>query len=103
MPSVVNIYTSKEIRQRQPLVDDPILRRFFPGLEEGEPRRATSLGSGVIVSSEGYVLTNNHVVEDADDIQLVLADGRRMRARRARQRSRSPISRCSRSTARTCR
>jgi Do/DeqQ family serine protease len=80
MPSVVNIYTSKEVRHRPPLADDPILRRFFPGLEESEPRRATSLGSGVIVSSEGYVLTNNHVVEEADDIELVLADGRRMRA-----------------------
>ena len=80
MPSVVNIYTSKEVRHRPPLTDDPILRRFFPGLEDNEPRRATSLGSGVIVSSEGYVLTNNHVVEEADDIELVLADGRRMRA-----------------------
>jgi len=80
MPSVVNVYTSKEVRQRNPLVDDPLMRRFFPGLSEGEPRRATSLGSGVIVSSEGYVLTNNHVIEGADDIQLVLADGRRLRA-----------------------
>lgn len=80
MPSVVNIYTGKEVRRRQPLLDDPILRRFFPGLDTGEPRRATSLGSGVIVSSEGYVLTNNHVVEEADDIEIVLADGRRMRA-----------------------
>src|SRR6266404_4707776 len=76
MPSVVNVYTSKEVRQRNPLLDDPLMRRFFPGLSEGEPRRATSLGSGVIVSSEGYVLTNNHVVEEADDIELVLADGR---------------------------
>jgi len=80
MPSVVNIYTSKEVRQRNPLLDDPVLRRFFPDLSDGEPRRATSLGSGVIVSSEGYVLTNNHVIEGADDIQLVLADGRRLRA-----------------------
>ena len=80
MPSVVNVYTSKEVRQRNPLLDDPLLRRFFPGLSEGEPRRATSLGSGVIVGSEGYVLTNNHVIEGADDIQLVLADGRRLRA-----------------------
>jgi serine protease DegQ len=78
--SVVNIYTSKEVRQRNPLLDDPVIRRFFPGLPDGEPRRASSLGSGVIVSSEGFVLTNNHVIEDADDIQLVLADGRRMRA-----------------------
>ena len=80
MPSVVNVYTSKEIRQRNPLADDPLLRRFFPGLGEGEARRATSLGSGVIVSSEGFVLTNNHVIDGADDIQLVLADGRRLRA-----------------------
>ena len=80
MPSVVNVYTSKEVRQRNPLLDDPLLRRFFPGLDSGEARRATSLGSGVIVSSEGYVLTNNHVIEGADDIQLVLADGRRLRA-----------------------
>ncbi|TMG80542.1 MAG: trypsin-like serine protease [Betaproteobacteria bacterium] len=80
MPSVVNVYTSKEVRQRNPLLDDPLLRRFFPGLSEGETRRATSLGSGVIVSGEGYVLTNNHVIEGADEIQLVLADGRRLRA-----------------------
>jgi len=80
MPSVVNVYTSKEVRQRSPLADDPLLRRFFPGLEGGEARRATSLGSGVIVSQEGYVLTNNHVIDGADDIQLVLADGRRLRA-----------------------
>jgi serine protease DegQ len=82
MPAVVNIYTSKEMRQRNPLLDDPMLRRYFPDLADKVPRqRATSLGSGVIVSSEGYVLTNNHVIEGADDIQLVLADGRRLKAR----------------------
>jgi serine protease DegQ len=82
MPSVVGIYTSKEMRQRSPVVDDPLLRRYFPDLAERLPRqRATSLGSGVIVSPEGYVLTNNHVIEGADDIQLVLADGRRVGAR----------------------
>jgi len=80
MPSVVNIYTSKEVRQRRPLMDDPVFRRFFPGLGEPETRRANSLGSGVIVSSEGYVLTNNHVIEEADDIQIVLSDGRRLHA-----------------------
>jgi serine protease DegQ len=82
MPAVVGIYTSKEMRQRGALQDDPLLRRYFPDLAERLPRqRATSLGSGVIVSSEGYVLTNNHVIEGADDIQLVLADGRRIGAR----------------------
>jgi len=80
MPSVVNVYTSKEIRQRRPLMDDPVLRRFFPGLGEEETHRANSLGSGVIVSSGGYVLTNNHVIEEADDIQIVLSDGRRLHA-----------------------
>ena len=58
MPSVVGIYTSKEMRQRSPIADDPLLRRYFPDLAERLPRqRATSLGSGVIVSPEGYILT----------------------------------------------
>ena len=82
MPSVVGIYTSKELRQRSPLVDDPVLRRYFPDLAERLPRqRATSLGSGVIVSAEGYILTNNHVIEGADDIRIVFADGRQASAR----------------------
>ena len=81
MPSVVNIYTSKEMRGRNPLPDE-VLRRYFPELAERLPaQRATSLGSGVIVASDGYVLTNNHVIEGADDIQLVLNDGRRIDAK----------------------
>ena len=89
MPAVVNIYTSKEMRQRNPLLDDPLLRRYFPDLADRLPRqRATSLGSGVIVSPEGYVLTNNHVIEGADDIQLVLADGRAAQGARPRHRPR---------------
>ncbi len=82
MPAVVNVYTSKEMRQRSPLVDDALLRRYFPDLADRVPRqRVTSLGSGVIVSPEGYVLTNHHVIEGADDIELVLNDGRRLTAR----------------------
>ena len=82
MPAVVNIYTTKEMRGRSVMPDDRVLRRYFPDLAERLPRqRATSLGSGVIVASDGYVLTNHHVVEGADDIQLVLADGRRITAR----------------------
>ena len=81
MPAVVNLYTSKEVRTRNPLAEDPLFRRYFPELDRGTARRQTSLGSGVIVSPEGYVLTNHHVIEGADDIQLVLADGRRVSAR----------------------
>jgi serine protease DegQ len=82
MPSVVNIYTSKELPGRNALSDDTLLRRLFPELAGSlAPRRATSLGSGVIVAREGYVLTNHHVIDGADDIQLVLADGRRIGAR----------------------
>jgi serine protease DegQ len=82
MPAVVNIYTSKAVRSRNPLLDDSILRRYFPELAERTPtHRATSLGSGVIVAPEGYVLTNHHVIDGADDIELVLADGRELHAK----------------------
>lgn len=78
MPSVVNIYTSKAIKKkRSPLLDDPLLRRFFGDRLDGqENQRAASLGSGVIVSGQGYIVTNNHVVESADEIQVALSDGR---------------------------
>ena len=76
MPSVVNIYTSKVVRQpRSPLYDDPLLRRFFGDIGEAPPERVASLGSGVIVSSQGHVLTNNHVIEAADEIAVVLPGG----------------------------
>ncbi len=78
MPAVVNIYTSKDMRQRSPLIDDALMRRYFPDLARIPNQRVTSLGSGVIVSPDGFVLTNHHVIEGADDIQLVLHDGRRI-------------------------
>jgi serine protease DegQ len=81
MPTVVNIYSSKALPARSTVPDDSPLRRFFPGLGEPPGRRATSLGSGVIVSADGYVLTNHHVVDGADDIQLVLNDGRQIKAK----------------------
>ena len=82
MPSVVNIFSSKEVRtQRHPLLNDPIFRRFFGDQLPDEAQRASSLGSGVIVSSGGYVLTNHHVVEAADEIEVALADGKKLLAK----------------------
>jgi len=81
-PSVVNIFTSKEIQTpRHPLLNDPIFRRFFGDQVPEESQRASSLGSGVIVSSSGYVLTNHHVVEAADEIEVALADGKKLLAK----------------------
>ena len=81
MPSVVNIFTSKEVRvPGNPLMDDPLFRRFF-GEPRGQTRRSVSLGSGVIVSPEGYILTNHHVIEAADEIEVALSDGRKSLAR----------------------
>jgi len=81
-PSVVNISTSKEIRSpRHPLLNDPIFRRFFGEQLPDEAQRATSLGSGVIVSTGGYILTNHHVVEAADEIEVGLHDGRKLLAK----------------------
>jgi serine protease DegQ len=79
---VVNVSTSKEIKsQRHPFIDDPLFRHFFGDQFEDEPQRAVSLGSGVIVSSKGYILTNHHVVEAADEITVTLADGKVLKAK----------------------
>jgi len=81
-PSVVNVSTSKEIRSpRHPLLNDPVFRRFFGDQLPDEAQRASSLGSGVIVSTSGYVLTNHHVVEAADEIEVTLADGKKLLAK----------------------
>ena len=84
MPAVVNILTMQvPKRGAHPLARDPFFKRFFgdrdPGLDDDDLRN--SLGSGVIVSHEGYVLTNNHVVEGADEIEVVLTDGRKAPAK----------------------
>jgi serine protease DegQ len=79
MPAVVNILTSKALRETHPLLKDPFFRRFF-GDKLPPDEQLASLGSGVIVSTDGYILTNYHVVEAADEIEVGMADGRKARA-----------------------
>ena len=79
MPSVVNIYTSKASREAHPLLKDPLFRRFF-GDRAPQSEQLASLGSGVIVSSDGYIVTNFHVIDGADAIEVGLADGRKAAA-----------------------
>ncbi|MES2538105.1 MAG: Do family serine endopeptidase [Pseudomonadota bacterium] len=82
MPSVVNIFTTKEARQpKNPFMDDPFFRRFFGDRQGEQEEKQFSLGSGVVVSPLGYILTNNHVVEAADEIEIALADGRKASAK----------------------
>lgn len=83
MPSVVNIFTTKAARQTShPLSNDPLFRHFFGDADPGQQDdKQFSLGSGVIVSPEGYILTNNHVIESADEIEVALADGRKVSAK----------------------
>jgi len=81
MPSVVNIFTSKEVKVPHPFMDEPMFRRFFGDQFDGDTQHSSSLGSGVIIGPEGYILTNHHVIEAADEIELALADGRKAPAK----------------------
>src|SRR5690606_12032995 len=81
-PAVVNIASRTRVAVRNPYFDDPMFRRFFGMPNLPRERVQQSLGSGVIVDArKGYVLTNNHVVEGADDITVTLADSRAVKAR----------------------
>ncbi|MCZ2158585.1 DegQ family serine endoprotease [Bartonella sp. 220] len=77
VPSVVNIYAARQIRARSPFEGDPFFEQFFGRFQNNRPlRRQSSLGSGVIVDARGLIVTNYHVIKDADEIKVALSDGR---------------------------
>ena len=81
LPSVVHIFTSQEVRSpKHPFLNDPLFRHFFGDRFGEDSQRRSGLGSGVVVSRDGYVLTNNHVIESADAIEIASNDGQRYKA-----------------------
>jgi Do/DeqQ family serine protease len=90
-PAVVNVYAAKTVSTRNPLFDDPIFRRFFgiPGGSGEQVQR--SLGSGVLIDAAGLVVTNNHVIEGADQLKVSLADKREFEAELVLKDSRSDL------------
>jgi Do/DeqQ family serine protease len=90
-PAVVNVYAAKMVQNRNSLLDDPIFRRFFgvPGQQPEQMQR--SLGSGVMVDPSGLVVTNNHVIEGADQVKVSLSDKREFEAEIVLKDSRSDL------------
>ena len=81
-PAVVNIFTTQKVKQmNHPLLSDPVFREFFGNQVPQQPQNENSLGSGVIVRADGYILTNNHVIAQAEHIVVALHDGRRAEAK----------------------
>ncbi|THB75380.1 MAG: PDZ domain-containing protein [Gammaproteobacteria bacterium] len=82
-PAVVNIHTAKIVRQQNRFFSDPMFRWFFgiPNQSRQQQKLQTSLGSGVIIGTDGFLITNNHVIDGADEITAVLHDGRSAKAK----------------------
>ena len=80
-PAVVNVYAARAVaRPRSPFAGDPFFERFFNGGRQPRERTARSLGSGVVVSADGFIITNVHVVQGADELRVATRDGQEFEA-----------------------